>query len=155
MELQLTLQKQFGSTIGVEETAPNIFRIYAPFFHEDGDMLSIYLDLNLGNMCLRDFGNTLMRVAYTFDFESENKRRILNNIVKSNGGLIDNDEIMMYTKENDLSASIYCFSQIVAKVSNISILQRESGNQIRCKVYANAGTVGSKTERYITISSQA
>ena len=125
LEISSLLQKQLGANVGAEEVFPNVYRIYAPFFHEDGDMLSIYLDLSSDNMYLKDFGNALMRVAYTFDFESENKRRILNEIVKSYGGLLLDDEVCLLTSRDNLATSIYNFSQLIAKVSNISILQRE------------------------------
>ena len=125
LEVSNLLEKQFGSGVGIEEVNSNVFRVYAPFFHEDGDMLSMYLDLNADNMVIRDFGNTLMRVAYTFDFESENKRRILNDIVSSYNGLLVNDEMIMNTSESNLAMTIYHFSQLVAKASNIDILQRE------------------------------
>jgi citrate lyase gamma subunit len=125
LDINSLLQKQFGENIGVEEVSPNILRIYAPFFHEDGDMLSIYLDMNSDNMLIRDFGNTLMRVAYTFDFESENKRRILDDIVKSYNGMLFDDEISMTVDESNLARIVYQFSQLVAKMSNIDVLQRE------------------------------
>ena len=125
MEITSMLQNQFGTNIGIEEVSPSVFRIYAPFFHEDGDMLSMYLDLTSSNMIIRDFGNTLMRVAYTFDFESENKRRILNDIVRGYGGALNNDEICLSAVESNLVLAINRFSQLVSKVSNINILQRE------------------------------
>ena len=125
LEINALLQKQFGANIGVEEVKPNVFRVYAPFFHEDGDMLSIYLDLSSDKMLIRDFGNALMRMAYTFDFESENKRRILNDIVKSYNGMLVNDEILMSVNESSLAMTVYHFSQLIAKASNIDILQRE------------------------------
>ena len=124
-EIKSLLEKQFGTNIGAEEVSQNVFRIYAPFFHEDGDMLSIYLDLSTDSMLIRDYGNTLMRVAYTFDIESDNKRRILDDIVKSYNGLLIDDEIYMNTSEADLAMKINHFSQLVAKTSNIGILQRE------------------------------
>ena len=124
-EVGSLLQKQFGANIGVEEVSHKVCRVYAPFFHEDGDMLSIYLDYSSDNIIIRDYGNTLMRVAYTFDFESENKRRILYDIVKSYNGMLVDDEISMSTSESDLAMTVYIFSQLVAKTSSIDILQRE------------------------------
>ena len=102
-----------------------MFRVYAPLFHEDGDMLSIYLDLNSDNILIRDYGNTLMRVAYTFDYESENKKRILNDIVKSYNGMLMDDEISMFADDSTLAMAIYQFSQLIAKTSSIDLLQRE------------------------------
>ena len=124
-ELNALMQKQFGANIGVEEVNPDVYRVYAPFFHEDGDMLSIYLDLRSENILIRDFGNTLMRVAYTFDYESENKRRILSDLVKSYNGMLVNDEVLMNAYESSLAMAVYNYSQLVAKASNIEILQRE------------------------------
>lgn len=43
MEILDALHKFFEQKIALEELEPNIMRIYAPFFHEDGDMLSMYL----------------------------------------------------------------------------------------------------------------
>ena len=83
MEIMNRLRQQFGELISLENIDPNVMRIYAPFFHEDGDMMSMYLEtMPDGTFLLRDFGNTLMRVSYTFDIDSDNKQLILNNIVK-------------------------------------------------------------------------
>jgi len=126
LDVTAMLKRQFGSNIGVEEVFANVFRVYAPFFHEDGDMLSIYLDYSTENIIIRDYGKTLMRVAYTFDFESENKRRILEDIVKSYNGILKDDEVSMSADESNLAMSVYHYSQLIAKTSNIDILQRET-----------------------------
>lgn len=127
MEILNKLQQQFGNMVSLEELEPNLMRVYAPFFHEDGDMISMYLETTSdGNpCCLRDFGNTLMRVSYTFDLDSDNKRTILNNIVRSNHGIIEDHELQLPTSMDTISESILQFSQLVAKVSNIEILQRQ------------------------------
>ena len=124
-EINSLLQKQFGANIGVEEVSSSVLRVYAPFFHEDGDMLSIYLDISSENILIRDYGNTLMRVAYTFDYESENKKKILDDIVKSYNGMLIDDEISMFANESNLAMTVYHFSQLIAKTSSIDMLQRE------------------------------
>lgn len=127
MDILQMLQQHFGQLISLEPTAPNTFRIYIPFFHEDGDMISMYLQTTDTNrLLLRDFGNTLMRVSYTFDIDTENKISILNSIVKSNFGKLDDGEIILETDYENLAQSIFQYSQIVAKVSNVDIIRREN-----------------------------
>ena len=59
----------------------------APLFHEDGDMVDIFIDeLPNGSNRVRvsDHGMTLMRLTYTFDVDTENKMRIFNRILAEN-----------------------------------------------------------------------
>lgn len=126
MEILNKLQQQFGGLVSLEAIEPNLMRVYAPFFHEDGDMVSMYLEKNPdGSLLLRDFGNALMRVSYTFDLDSDNKRTVLNNIVRSNNGILDDHELQIPATIDTLSESILQFSQLVAKVSSIELLQRQ------------------------------
>ncbi len=127
MELLSRLQEQFGQLISLEEVEPHILRIYAPFFHEDGDMMSMYLDTTVGDnmFMVRDFGNTLMRVSYTFDIDTENKRNILDSIIKSNNGTLEDGELQLKANLDSLPEAIFRFSQLVAKVSSIDLLQRQ------------------------------
>lgn len=127
MEILDALRKFYGQKIALEELEPNIMRIYAPFFHEDGDMLSMYLQISPdGKLQIRDFGNTLMRLSYTFDVDTENRRSILSSIVESNYGNLDDGELLLDTDLDHLGQSIFQYSQIVAKVSNMDILRRET-----------------------------
>lgn len=66
MNISDHIQLQIGKNISLEEIKPNIYRVYAPFFHEDGDMYLIYIEnyADGKHVCLRDFGNTLRRVSY-------------------------------------------------------------------------------------------
>ena len=125
MTIQETLQGAFGKNSGLEQIQKNIYRLYAPFFHEDGDMYSIYLETGEEGITIRDFGNTLMRVSYTFDISTPNKRKVLQNVVKSNLGELDDGELLIHTTGNDVEEAIYQYAQLVSKVSNISILSRE------------------------------
>jgi hypothetical protein len=126
MDIMEKLHQQFGELVSLEEVSDGVMRIYAPFFHEDGDMLSMYLQRKPdGGFLIRDYGNALMRVSYTFDLDTENKRNVLTNIVKSNCGQLDDTELLIETDFNTLPQSIFQFSQLVAKVSNIDLLQRQ------------------------------
>lgn len=128
MTIQESLRGAFGEHSGLEQVQANIYRLYAPFFHEDGDMLSIYLETDDDGITIRDFGNTLMRVSYTFDISTPKKHTVLQNIVKSNLGELDDGELLIHTtaNQNDVLESIYQYVQLVSKVSNIDILSRET-----------------------------
>lgn len=127
MEITEKLRSQFGELISTEEIEPNIWRLYAPFFHEDGDMFSIYIQAdNSGRVILRDFGNTIMRVSYMFSIDTPKKQDILASIIKSNFGILDDGEIIIETDFEQLPQAVMQYSQIVSKVSNIDILRRET-----------------------------
>lgn len=128
MTIQDSLRGAFGEHSELEQIQTNIYRLYAPFFHEDGDMFSIYLQTDNEGITLRDFGNTLMRVSYTFDISTPKKQSVLQNIVKSNLGELDDGELLIRTSANhdDILEAIFQYAQLVSKVSNIDILSRET-----------------------------
>lgn len=123
---EMRVREQFGQQVSLEEISPNTWRIYAPYFHEDGDMFSIYLEQDEnGSLRLRDFGNTLMRVSYTFDFDTPKKNDILISLVKSNYGQFHDGELTLETNPERLPYSIFQFAQLISKVSSLDILRRE------------------------------
>lgn len=128
MTIQDSLRGAFGEYSGLEQIQSNIYRLYAPFFHEDGDVFSIYLETGDNGITIRDFGNTLMRVSYTFDISSPKKQTVLQNIVKSNLGELDDGELLIHVaaNQNDVVEAIYQYVQLVSKVSSIDILSRET-----------------------------
>lgn len=127
MDIVSIIEQQFGKQISLVETEQDIFQIYAPFFHEDGDMISMYLqiDKNTNKISIRDYGNTLMRLSYTFDIDTDNRTNIISNLVKSNNGVLDDGELIINENINNVSQAIFQYSQIVAKVSSMDILRKE------------------------------
>ena len=88
-------------------------------------MYSIYLDEEENRILIRDFGNTLLRVSYTFDFDTPKKREILQNLVKSNYGSLTDGELSIETTIDMLPSAFFQFTQLVSKVSSMDILRRE------------------------------
>lgn len=140
MEIEAALKEKFGEIVSLQMIENNKYQVYAPFFHEDGDMISMYLDIKKedGTVLIRDFGNTLMRVSYTFDLDSQNKRNILNNIVRSNNGDIDDGEVLYKADLDFLPEAILRYSQIISKVSNIDILRRETVKSLFFEMFSQA-----------------
>jgi hypothetical protein len=116
----------FGRQASVERINSRAHRLYVPFFHEDGDMFSIYIESDANSLVLRDYGNTVMRVSYTFDLDTRNKQNVLRNIVTRNDGEFDDGELIMHTNVDELAEAIFRYGQIISKVSNIDILSRET-----------------------------
>jgi len=127
MELNELLKEQFGTQISLEPLEDNLYRLYAPFFHPDGDMFSIYLEMssNGDTVSIRDFGNTLLRVSYSFDIDTPKKESVLNNIAAQNKGEIIDGELLLKANVDKLPEAILQYSQLVSKVSNINILSHE------------------------------
>lgn len=126
MTIQESLKDYFGKYAGLEQIDPDTYRLYAPFFHEDGDMYSIYLKTEGKHVAISDMGNTLMRISYTFDLNSPNKRSTLDRIVASNYGELIDGELVMHSDMERVPETIIQFSQMISKVSSIDILSRET-----------------------------
>jgi len=119
------LNDQFGSLVSYEQVERDLYQVFAPMYHEDGDMFSMYVDFTRSGILLRDCGFTLMRVSYTFDIRSERRMRILNSIVARNNGILRAGELQMETDVTTLANSLLQFGNLIAKVSNIDILRTE------------------------------
>lgn len=149
MELLTKLQNQFAKQISIEEVSPNLYRLYVPFFHSDGDMFSIYLTIedNGNKIIFHDLGNTLMRISYTFNISSESKKRILSDIVKSNYGTLSNEgELIVESSPKNISQAFFQYTQLISKVSTIDILRNEV---VRSLFYENLNTFMDNTfKRY-------
>ncbi|WP_089610062.1 DUF1828 domain-containing protein [Dehalobacterium formicoaceticum] len=122
------LKKQFNNKISFREKRPGIMQLFAPFYHEDGDMLDIFLQEskeNHGKIRISDFGMTLMHLSYSYDIDSPNKERIFNKIVTENGLITENGTIYTDIDPANLYAGIFQFSQTVAKVSSMRQFKNE------------------------------
>src|ERR1039458_5172378 len=81
------LKEQFNHHILFREKRPGVMQLVAPLYHEDGDMIDIFLEpTNGGNEKVRicDHGMTLMRLSYSFDLDTPNKERIFQRILVEN-----------------------------------------------------------------------
>jgi hypothetical protein len=127
------LQTQFGSFVWLEEKRPNIQQVFAPLYHEDGDMMDIFLDLpkdaellDKQPVRLSDHGMTLMRLSYTFDLDTPHKEKIFHRILLENGADEENGEIYMETVAESLYPALMQFSQAIGKVCNMRLFRRET-----------------------------
>jgi hypothetical protein len=127
------LKKQFGDFVILKEKRPNVQQIFAPLYHEDGDMMDIYIDVPKDAdlpkdkaVRLSDHGMTLMRLSYTFEIDTPNKEKIFERILAENGVSEDNGEIFFNTTAESLYPALMQFSQAIGKICNMRLFRRET-----------------------------
>lgn len=132
MNIKEALIKQFGDNVYLDTLEQNIYQLFIPIYHEDGDMISIYLDIDPENnhITIRDYGNTVMRLSYTFDLNTDHKMSVLKDIVNSNRAKFDDGELLLETTENGIAESVFKYCQLVSKVSTMNILKQSNINTL-------------------------
>jgi hypothetical protein len=122
------LRQQFNGHIGFQEKRPGILQVFAPLFHEDGDMIDMFLDLppNGGHTVrISDHGLTVMRLSYSYELDTPNKLRIFHRILSESGVQEQNGTLFMDTTWESLYPAILQFAQTVARVSSMQLFKRE------------------------------
>ena len=126
------LREQFNSHVAVREKRPGVLQLVAPLFHEDGDMMDIFLDVPKngapspqGRIRVSDHGLTLMRLSYTFEIDTHNKQKIFHRILGENGVAEENGELFVEATPSSLYPSLLQFSQAISKVCNMRYFKRE------------------------------
>ena len=117
------LKEQFNHQIAVRERRPGIYQLIAPLYHEDGDMVDIFLEQQNGGrpeIRVCDHGMTLMRLSNSFDVDTPNKERIFQQILSENPIKEENGNLFLETTPESLYPAVLQFAQIVAKVSNMT-----------------------------------
>ena len=128
MELLESLKADFNNHVSFREKRPGIMQVVAPLFHEDGDMIDIFLDLPASENApvrISDHGLTLMRLSYSYEIDTPTKRKILDRILAENGVQEDRGRFYIETAPERLYPAMLQFAQTVAKVSNMQAFKRE------------------------------
>lgn len=121
------LRAQFNNRVDFREKRPGVLQLILPLYHEDGDMIDIFIEARNGNNIVRvsDYGMTLMRLSYSFGLDTPNKERIFSKILSENQVNEENGNLYIETKPESLYPAILQFAQTVAKVSNMRLYKRE------------------------------
>jgi len=128
MDILENLKSEFNHHVSFREKRPGIMQVLAPLFHEDGDMVDIFLDLPKPpseSIRISDHGMTLMRLSYSYDVDTPTKQRILNRILSENGIAEDRGRLILNTTQEHLYPALLQFAQTVAKVSSMQAFKRE------------------------------
>lgn len=122
------LRSGFNSHIAFREKRPGVVQVIAPLFHEDGDMVDIFLDLPQNPsepIRISDHGMTLMRLSYTYDIDTPSKRKVFGRIISENEVCEDQGRLFLEARPESLYPALLQFAQTVAKVSNMQAFKRE------------------------------
>jgi hypothetical protein len=128
MDFLENLKSEFNNHVSFRERRRGIVQLLAPLFHEDGDMVDIFLDLpDSPSQPIRvsDHGMTLMRLSYSYDVDTPTKRRIFERVLSENGLAEDRGRLFIDTTPEHLYPTVLQFAQTVAKVSNMQAFKRE------------------------------
>jgi hypothetical protein len=104
----------------------HIYQLIAPIFHDDGDMMSIFLEEDGDNVKISDNGISLMRLSYTFDIDTDNKRKQLDRIIKVQDASNENGNIVLTVPQREVYSGIMSFAQMISQVCNLDILSHET-----------------------------
>ena len=110
------------------EHRPGKHQLIIPIHHEDGDMVDIYLiESPKGDGWARicDFGMALMRLSYTYDINTDAKRRIFDSILINNGVGNDDGNLHLDVEASRLNEGVLQFAGCVQKVCNMRYWSRE------------------------------
>jgi hypothetical protein len=121
------LKADFNNRISFRDKGNKIFQVIAPFYHEDGDMYDVFLDLDREGPLVRvcDHGLTLMRLSYTYEIDTPKKEEIFYQILHDNNVENDNGNLYIDATTEQLYVVIMRFTQVISKVSNLQIYRRE------------------------------
>lgn len=119
------LSQSFNHRISFEKRRKNIYQLIAPFYHEDGDMVDIYVLMLENKTRVCDFGKTLMRLSYSFEIDTPAKEKIFNQIVSENHINEDNGNLHIDVEGTDIYPAVMQLYQGIAKISNMRLYKRE------------------------------
>lgn len=122
------LRNQFNNQVSLDEKRVGVYQLIAPLYHEDGDMIEVFLeprDESWDRVRICDHAMSLMRLSYSFNIDTPNKERILARILSENGVTEDGGNLCMEVGAEQLCPAVLQFAQTVAKVCNMQLYRRE------------------------------
>ncbi|MEO8659506.1 MAG: DUF1828 domain-containing protein [Bryobacteraceae bacterium] len=122
------LKSRFNGHVAFRERRPGVMQVLVPLFHEDGDMVDLFVDEKgaaAGQMRVSDHGMTLMRLSYNLDIETESRQKVLHRILAENGVGEEEGRLYVDAEPERLYPAILHFAQTVAKVSSMQFYKRE------------------------------
>lgn len=89
-------------------------------------MMTVFLEEADGGIKISDHGMSLMRLSYLFDIDTDNKRKILGDIISSRNAELRDGSLETIAPKNDLFPYVMNYVQLVSEVCNMNILNRET-----------------------------
>ncbi|MBS3985374.1 MAG: DUF1828 domain-containing protein [Selenomonadales bacterium] len=120
------LRTQLNNRISFREKRPGIVQLFAPFYHEDGDMVDVFFQ-EIGEDIVRisDYGLTVMRLSYNYELDTPHKEKVFTRIIAEHGLKEEHGNIYADTDAEHLYMNLMTFVQVVSKVSSMRHFSRE------------------------------
>jgi hypothetical protein len=120
------LKQNFNNRVNFRDKGNNIYQLIAPFYHEDGDMYDIFLDINGEGSLIKvcDHGLTLMRLSYTYELDTPKKEEIFFQILRDNNIENDNGNLFIEAAGENLYTAVLRFTQVISKITNMQLLKQ-------------------------------
>lgn len=120
------IKNDFNDRASIKQKRPGIFQLLLPIYHEDGDMIDLFITSN-GNdkFILCDYGLTLQRLSYSYEIDSENKESIFQKIIAENSLTEQEGNICLNTNPITLFSDIMHITQVYAKIGSMRYFKRE------------------------------
>ncbi len=129
-QIKDTLKKSFYNQFDLIEKRPNLYQVFVPLYHADGDMYDIFIRINqeTNELVLTDCALTITRLSYTFDINSDKRLKTFKKSVLSSGAQFNEatGELIVYATLGQLFNRIMQFTQLISQVISLKILQRKS-----------------------------
>jgi len=119
------LEGQFSGHIKIKRVSPDVYQVKAPFYHEDGDMMDIFLEGDGNKFVICDFGASLMRLSYSFDIDTNHKEKIFSKVLANNGVTNHNGNILLPSSYETFFDDLMQYQTAISKITNLDILRRE------------------------------
>ncbi|MEZ4813046.1 MAG: DUF1828 domain-containing protein [Caldisericia bacterium] len=114
------LSEQFNSHFSILKKRPDIFQVRLPFYHEDGDMIEIYFqELDSNKIRISDYGMSLMRLSYTYEIDTDSKKKVLNRILTENMVENDDGQLFLISDREEFYPSLMQMISTIQKVTNM------------------------------------
>ena len=155
-KIRASIGHDMSGGLNFYERRPGIHQVIIPIFHEDGDMVDIYVhDSPMGDGYVRicDFGMTLMRLSYTFEVSTPARERILESVLINNGVKRGDDGLYLDAPIGVVYQSMLQFAGCVQKVCNMRYWSRET---VRSAFYDDLNEyVASEMKRFSPVQNHA
>ncbi|MET4084274.1 hypothetical protein ABIB40_004251 [Pedobacter sp. UYP30] len=120
------IESDFNQRVSIKQKRPGIYQLYLPIYHEDGDMVDLFLNkTGVDSYSLCDYGLTLQRLSYSYDIDSDNKESILQRIISENSLKEENGNIYLNTSSETIFTDIMHITQAYAKIGSMRYFKKE------------------------------
>ncbi len=122
------LRAQFNDRVRLQAKRPGIMQLFAPLYHEDGDMVDVFLepapdDPSRVRIC--DHGMTMMRLSYSYEIDSPTRENIFNRLISEYGVKDAAGNLYIDADPGEIVPAVLQFAQAIARVGAMRAFKRE------------------------------